>query len=70
MSPDSRRRECLACHGTNLVDGRIAKHQRFVPQGRIFSLGYTVKAAVCLDCGLVQNRLDAEQLAEIREKQG
>jgi hypothetical protein len=69
MTADSRRK-CVKCGSTDFVDGRIMKHQRFIPEGRIFSFGYRMQASVCLDCGTVSSRLNREQLAEIREKSG
>jgi hypothetical protein len=69
MPPNPPQRECLSCHGTNIVEGRFgSKNYRFMPVGRFMWLGYAVKGFACLDCGMIGHRLDMGQVADIKQR--
>ncbi|MDH3582600.1 MAG: hypothetical protein OER86_00100 [Phycisphaerae bacterium] len=65
---------CPSCGSAEFKSGlctaQPAGRHVFVPNGAGLSLnmGYSVKAAVCLECGHLRHHLTAEDLAKLRSK--
>jgi hypothetical protein len=65
--PQKPENQCLVCHGSNVIDGRIGgKRPSFVPAGKFMWIGYRIDGYVCADCGFVGLRLDPRSLQELR----
>jgi hypothetical protein len=69
MSVENPEQTCPGCRSTNLCPGTVRDTTTFRPSDAgLFSLNYPVMAFVCLDCGLVGQRMDGATLERLRAK--
>jgi hypothetical protein len=61
--PESK---CIRCGGTSHEPGSLAYEARWHRSSKSISIGWDVKASVCLDCGLVTPYLSDTDLAKLR----
>lgn len=62
-------RKCPSCGESQFAEGKLGAHlQTFIPRGVWMFLGYTVRGAVCLECGYVHHFVEEPDLAELRKR--
>jgi hypothetical protein len=53
--------KCLVCGGSNLEPAKLQDAALSLKNAKFFSLGLTLRASVCLDCGHVELSVDVEK---------
>jgi hypothetical protein len=71
VADDRAAAKCPHCGGTSLSHGKMGNDVYFLPDDRAWlSIGWGVRAFVCLGCGVITQRLSEKDLEIYRAKFG